>query len=221
MVSAPKVLVRISAPNTGRAVFHVEGTEPLMTAKFSSRIKRQLIAEREAGAKPATRGKKTHDPADYAARGLEGAYRSAEGWYGIHAAAIRNAAISACRLVGFKMTLARLSIFVEADGYDVEEGTPLIRLDAPEPEISIMAVRNATGVMDLRARPIWRPGWRMAITMRWDQDQFGLSDITNLLARVGLQVGIGEARPDSRESAGLGYGLFRLIGDVEVDGGVQ
>jgi hypothetical protein len=32
----------------------------------------------------------------------------------------------------------------------------------------------------------------------------------NLLARVGMQVGIGEGRPDSRESAGIGFGLFRI-----------
>jgi len=27
---------------------------------------------------------------------------------------------------------------------------------------------------------------------------------------VGLQVGIGEGRPDSRDSAGLGWGTFKL-----------
>jgi hypothetical protein len=34
--------------------------------------------------------------------------------------------------------------------------------------------------------------------------------VTNLMQRVGLQVGIGEGRPDSRESAGLGWGTFAI-----------
>ena len=36
------------------------------------------------------------------------------------------------------------------------------------------------------------------------------TDVTNLMQRVGMQVGIGEGRPDSRDSAGLGWGTFRL-----------
>jgi hypothetical protein len=37
------------------------------------------------------------------------------------------------------------------------------------------------------------------------------ADIANLIARVGLQVGIGEGRPDSKQSAGLGFGLFEIV----------
>ena len=46
--------------------------------------------------------------------------------------------------------------------------------------------------------------------IRWDADQFTLDDVTNLLSRVGLQVGIGEGRPDSKNSAGMGWGLFEI-----------
>lgn len=207
--------IRISPPRMGRAKFHIEGVAPLMTSKFSSRIKQQLIDEREAGTSPGKRGKRAFEPKDYTASGMEGAYQSEEGWYGVHAAAFRNAAISACRTVGFKMTVAKLTIFCDADGFDREDGTPLVRIDANDPEVVIMPTRNATGAMDLRARPLWRPGWRAAVQMRWDMDQFSLLDVTNLLQRAGEQVGIGEGRPDSRQSAGLGYGLF-TIRNVEV-----
>lgn len=207
--------IRVSPPRMGRAVFHIEGVEVLMTAKFSSRIKEGLIKEREQeGTKPAKR-KKQHEPTDYQARGMEAAYLSSEDWYGVHAAAFRNAAISACRLINFKMTIAKLSVFVEADGYDRYEGTPLVRIYGDDPKVCIMPVRNADGSMDLRARPIWTPGWRAVLRMRWDLDQFTVNDIANLLRRVGDQVGIGEGRPDSRKSAGLGYGVFELKG-VEV-----
>ena len=73
-----------------------------------------------------------------------------------------------------------------------------------------MAVRNATGVADIRVRPMWRE-WTMSLTIRYDGDQFTAQDVTNLLSRVGMQVGIGEGRPDSRESAGLGWGTFEIV----------
>ena len=39
-----------------------------------------------------------------------------------------------------------------------------------------------------------------------------LEDVVNLMVRVGLQVGIGEGRPSSKKSNGIGWGLF----DVEM-----
>lgn len=35
-------------------------------------------------------------------------------------------------------------------------------------------------------------------------------DVANLMNRVGAQVGIGEGRPDSKNSAGMGWGLFSI-----------
>lgn len=135
---------------------------------------------------------------------------STDGWCGIHAGSIRNAMISACRLVGFKMTLAKLCLFVEADGYDAVDGVPLIKIEGKPEQVSMM-VRNATGVADIRVRPMWRK-WAANIRIRYDADQFSLEDITNLLQRVGMQVGLGEGRPDSKTSAGMGWGLFEIEG---------
>jgi len=52
--------------------------------------------------------------------------------------------------------------------------------------------------------------WYAKVRIRFDEDQFTLQDITNLLSRVGLQVGLGEGRPDSKNSAGMGWGLFEI-----------
>lgn len=214
-MAVKKEAIEVKPLRFGQAVFHVEGIEPLMTHKFSSRIKEALIKEREEEqTTPAKGGKKTYEQADYEARGREAMYTSTEGWHGIHAAAFRNAAISVCRLTKFKMTHAKLSIFIKADGHDRDDGTPLVRLIADEPRIVVMPVRNDNGAMDLRARPMWAPGWKAEVHMLWDLDQFTINDITNLMRRVGRQVGIGEGRPDSRESAGLGYGMFDVRGVV-------
>lgn len=208
--------VTIKAPEMRTAVFHLIGTAPLMTARFSK--KAELMAKMAQGKSASSR--KDRPARDFKKDAEDAAYRVSKSdghWFGVNAASFRNAMISACRLVGFKMTLAKLSLFVEADGFDEVDATPLVKINAPKFETSTMHVRNATGVVDVRARPMWRPGWEMNLTIRWDSDQFSLEDVANLLARVGLQVGIGEGRPDSKSSAGLGFGLFR-IGEKEEQG---
>ncbi len=197
----------ISAPNMQRARFTLRGVAPLMTARFSNKAEiMKGHAEEKTTAKRRVRTPKVWDD-----EWRKAAYIDPAGWYGVNAAAFRNASISACRLVGFKMTIAKLSIFTEADGFDRVDFVPLVRVTKGDPEPSFEHVRNATGVIDIRARPIWVPGWEMQPIMRWDANQFGLQDISNLIARVGMQVGIGEGRPDSRDSAGLGYGLFEIV----------
>lgn len=205
--------VTIPAPNMATAVFSIIGTEPLMIARFSK--KAELMAKMAEGQ---TAGSKRNRKArDYEQEGKDAAYQSEEGWNGVHAASFRNGMISACRLVGFKMTLAKLSIFIEADGYDYRDSTPLVKIDAPKYELNSSHTRNATGVIDVRVRPMWRPGWKMQIRVRFDADQFTVGDIANLLARVGLQGGIGEGRPDSKSSAGLGFGLFRVASEADAN----
>lgn len=167
-----------------------------------------MKAKHEAGG-TAKKGK-AREPRDFDDDFRQAMHVSTSGWYGIPASAFRQAMISACRLVGFKMTLAKLSVFVAADGFDRVDGIPLIRLNsASEPEKTEMAVRNQTGVADIRVRPMWRQ-WGAEVRVRYDADQFTVDDVSNLMARVGMQVGIGEGRPDSRESAGLGWGTFGL-----------
>lgn len=198
--------VQIAAPKLRTVEFALKGTAPYVQARFSAKAMQAMAAKMLAGSvskKGAKREARNFDD-DY----QQAQHLSSEGWRGIPAGAFRQAMISACRLVGFRMTLAKLSVFVEADGFDKIDGVPLIRIEG-EPERLDMAVRNATGVADIRVRPIWRT-WKAKLRVRYDEDQFSLDDITNLVMRVGMQVGIGEGRPDSRESAGLGWGTFSI-----------
>ncbi len=193
----------------------LHGTAPYMQARFAQKSINMMREKHEAG-HAARKGKK-REARDFKAD-FEGAkHVSTEGWCGIPAGAFRKGCISACRLVGFKMTLAKLSLFVEADGFDRVDGTPLIRIYGTskldpskkcEPEVSEMPVRNATGVIDIRARPLWREWW-ILLRLRYDLDQFSRTDVINLLSRVGQQVGVGEGRPDSKNSDGIGFGLFQ------------
>src|SRR5258708_11853135 len=123
------------------------------------------------------------------------------------AGAFRTAMVDACRLVGFAMTKAKLAVFIEKDGIDSVTAVPLVRI-VGEPQMRIKPERNDDGSMDLRARPVWE-NWSIdPLRVRWEFDQFSEEDIYNLLLRAGAQVGIGEGRPNSRNSTGIGFGLW-------------
>lgn len=202
--------VVIPAPNFQTAEFLIRGTTPLVMNKFSTKMRQKLHIEHEAGTTPKTKKKK--EPKDFEALYEGSKHYSTEGWIGIPAIAFRKAAISACRLCGFKMTLAKLSIEVIPDGHD-EEKYGLIRITKGEPEYLESICINSDGSPDLRARAAFSPGWEAVVTIKWDADQFKLQDVANLLMRIGLQVGILEGRPDSKNSAGQGWGLFTVVSE--------
>lgn len=199
--------VIIKAPNFQTAAFNIRGTERLVIHRFSAKTKQEMKQKMEAG-KPAG-SKKDRKAKSTDSLYEDSRYCSEEGWDGFHAGAIRAAMISACRLVGFKMTLAKLSLFVEADGRDkFEPQIPLIRIFG-EPRKQEDMARVATGEPYVTVRAAYHD-WKAVLRIKFDADQFSLQDVSNLLARVGMQVGIGEGRPDSKNSTGMGWGTFEL-----------
>lgn len=199
--------VTISAPKMKTAEFTIVGTAPLVINRFSQKAAEAMRAAQAAGSQ--SKSKKKRDPKDFEALYEAAKYKSAEGWCGVNASAFRNALIGACRLVNYKMTHAKLSIFVVADGFDADDGTPLVRIHGGEPRMDVRPARNDNGSFDLRARPMWTK-WSCKLRIQWDADQFSVEDVTNLLMRVGLQCGIGDGRPASKMSAGLGWGVFEV-----------
>jgi hypothetical protein len=198
--------VAIKAPNFQLVRLRIDGTAPLMISKFAKKGFEMMKAKHEAGS--TAKGKKERAARDFEADCNGARHISVDGWDGVHAGAFRSAMISACRTVGFKMTLAKLAVWVVADGFDAEDGVPLVRIHGDH-ALDIRHTRNATGVVDLRARPRY-DNWHAFLTVQYDADIFTLQDVVNLLMRVGAQVGIGEGRPDSRASAGIGFGTFSI-----------
>lgn len=215
MAFAKKEKVAITPPNLQTAKFRIVGTSPLVQNKFSQRTLEGMAADQAAG--PSAKKKTKREAKDFDRCVKEATHYSDEGWAGLPASAFRAGLISTCRLLGFPMTLAKLSVFVVADGYERDRFgvQPLVKITKGKPERTDFAVRNATGVADIRPRPMWAEGWEAVVAIRFDADQFTLEDITNLLARMGEQVGIGAGRPDSKDSAGMGWGTFRIVGHVK------
>ncbi len=204
---ATQTTLAVPAPRFRTLAITIQGTAPYMQARFSHKAFQAMRDKMEAGS--TAKSKRTREARDFEEDFIQAQHFSEDGWVGIPAAAFRNACIDACRMVGFKMTHARMSIFVEADGFDKIDGTPLVEIAGDEPKKTEMAVRNATGVVDIRARPMWRK-WGCILRVRFDLDQFTDEDVVNLLTRAGQQVGVGEGRPFSKSSNGMGYGLFTV-----------
>ena len=199
----------IAVPKFAEQTITIRGTSSYVSNKFSAEVREGMRAKQEAGSQ-AKKGAK-REAKDFAKCFRESIHWFADGTAGVPASCFRQALISACRLVGFKMTLAKLSLFVLADGEDADDASPLVRFTKGEPRHFEAAVRNDTGVPDIRARGRWEPGWEIALRVRWDVDQFSESDLRALLQRVGTQVGIGAGRHDSKMSSGQGWGCFEVV----------
>lgn len=196
--------IAIAAPNFRRAQFTLYSTSPYVQNSFGNKGGKILEAQTDSQAK----SRKARAPRDVDAEYEAAFHRLPDGAQGMPATAFRNAMISACRVAGYVMTKAKLTVFVEADGYDAVDGTPLVKFSGvPEKHMTHVRIQNTTSVV---VRPMWRE-WTCTLTVRYDGDQFQEQDVANLLERVGMQVGIGEGRPDSRASCGMGWGLFTLI----------
>jgi hypothetical protein len=198
--------VEIKAPKFEIVELRIDGTAPLVQHKFSAKARNQIIATQQAGSQ--AKGKKVREPKNFDEVYKGAMHISEDGWIGIPAGAFRNAMISACRTVGYKMTHAKLAAFVLADGIDKDDGTPLVEIHG-EPERHVAHARNDNGSIDIRVRPMWKK-WHCIVRIRYDADMFSAADVANLMLRVGAQVGIGEGRPDSKNSAGMGWGTFSI-----------
>ena len=201
--------VVISRPDMRIVEVSIKGMAPYVQNKFSNKTQDEMMEKQRAGSTEAS--KKKREAKDFDAVYQGALHVAAEGWYGIPAAAFRSAMIDSCRLVGFVMARAKLAIFIIHDGVDCEDGTPLVKIEG-EPRPIDSPVKNATGGPDIRRRPMWEE-WQVKLQVRFDADQFTSTDILNLIARAGMQVGVGEGRPNSKKSHGMGWGLFNLVED--------
>lgn len=202
--------VRVTAPNFKTAEFRLVGTAPYVQLAFSEKA-RNIMRENQAAGSTAKKGKK-REAKDFDALFLAAQHISTDGWNGIPASAFRHAMVEACTLVDFHKTKAKKAVFVEAEGFDRSDAQPLVRINGRKPKHVEHTVPNANGNPDIRVRAMFDPGWTATLRITFDADLFTLTDITNLLMRAGMQVGVGEGRPSSKNSIGMGWGTFSIQG---------
>lgn len=208
--------INIAPPNIKIGEVWIKGNAPLVIHKFSHKAKMQIMQKQEAGS--TANSKKKREAKDFDEVFNASRHISFDGWDGIPAAAFRCACIDACRLVGFKMTMAKMSIFICEDGWDRDEGTPLVKIIGPAPRRLDSMVRIGSGLaktVDISVRPQWLE-WGVRLRFKYDADQFTANDVLNLINRAGMQCGICEGRPNSSSSNGMGWGTFDISTEKEV-----
>lgn len=200
--------ILIQPLNMRVATFRIRGTSPYVQNAMSAKAQEKMRAQQAAGSQAQKERGRKREAKNFEALYQDAMHKTAAGWHGIPCAAFRSALIDVCRTAGVQMTMAKMCVFVEADGHDAKSGTPLVRIAKGEPHYTEMPVRNDSGVIDLRARPMWESGWEATIRVRYDADFFTEKDVANLVYRAGAQVGVGEGRAFSKDSHGCGWGFF-------------
>jgi hypothetical protein len=205
----PETKVQIRPPKFQFAKIKIEGDAPLLSNAMSSEARAKMKASQEEGTR-ARKMKRARDPKDFDKAFRGSLHISKEGWYGLPCSSFRNAMIDACRTVDFAMTRAKYFVFVEPEGFDREDGTPLVRIHGdPVPDERIGKL--ASGASDILVRGRF-DRWSAELRIKWDADSLSANDVANLLARAGVHCGVGAGRPNSKNSAGIGMGTFRVVG---------
>ncbi len=202
--------VMIRPLNLAVVELEIEGDAPHVQHAFGEKARKEIMEKQSLGDQAVGR-RKPRAAKDFDKQCQEALHVSTAGWNGIPAAALRKAMISACKLPGaeISMTMAKLCIFIEADGYDKKDGMPLVKMINAKWKRVDSPVRIDRGkTIDIHARPHFAPGWRAKVRIKFDADVFSVDSIVNLLHRAGQQCGIGEGRNDSKDSAGCGWGSF-------------
>lgn len=205
-----KASVVIKPQSRQTIVFKIRGNSPLVIHRFGKKANTQLedsMTKSSQKKKGGNRPEKDY-PAEYEAA----KHVSFEGWLGVSALSVKHAIIDACAVAGFKMTIGKRALFVEQDGFDCEDASPLIRITKGEPRMHKCHVRVKTGGADIRARPMWEPGWEAMIRVTYDKNMFEVADVASLVNQAGLN-GIHEGRPSSKMSVGCGWGTFEIAND--------
>lgn len=202
--------VTITEPRFERAVIKLKSTAPYVQNRFSSRVQKGIQdTMQEGSAKKKVR--KAKPPKDFEAAFRDSLHISTEGWYGIPATAFRAAMVDATRLTEQDMIRAKMAIKVIGNGLDKENFEPLVKMKCKPPRMHVERVRIGINSMDLASRGMFDE-WSADVEVEWDADIFTASDIVNLMARAGWQVGVGAGRPLSRSSVGRGWGTWSVEG---------
>lgn len=192
---APEVLELVQLPqlNIKNVTIPIVGVTPLVVNGWSAKAI-QMMRDAQMGAARAKKAPK--DP--HAC--FEGAkYKDAKGNDCLKACFFKAAMVAAGRFLdGTNMTLLRMSVFVKGD---------LLPFEFDECIMHEGMVRNATGVADIRYRPMYS-NWRVSFDVEYFANDLSLSQVVELVRQAGMRVGICEGRPE--KSPTLGWGRFDI-----------
>lgn len=117
--------------------------------------------------------------------------------FGVKAISLKLAAVRGAKACGVHMTTAKAGFHVIGMGAE-----SLVRIDGDKPYMREDAVRNQTGVADLRYRGCFE-NWSITFDVRYNERAFSLDQIVNFFNTAGFCNGIGEWRPEKSGEHGM------------------
>jgi len=210
-----KEALQVLAPNFRALTLTLNSTSPgLIVHRFAEKAKKEMLDKMMA----TSRVKKKRAPKDPQAEFIGSLYLldkkgerydataipkklTPEMRYGFPANGFKKAMVSACRVTeGLSMAEAKQLFFVVGDVGDLIE---IKSKKMPQMAEDVVRVSMST---DIRYRG-WFPEWTAGLRIEYDADRVTTEDIVNLLRKAGMQVGIGERRP---EKEGNTYGRWTV-----------
>ncbi len=198
----------------------VEGTAPLLVARFSART---LDAIAETMSAPEGEPVKELPPLDLQKQCDAFRFRDkVAGWDGISVLGFKAALVQTCaKMPKINMVVARTLFRVHAEGEDID-GSPIARIITPhngEPDYKPATFKNwvrvgippRTVVMP-RWRPIYPVGWRVRLTITFNAARINAQAVVNLLNHSG-EGGVGDWRPSSPKNMTGAFGTFDVVSD--------
>ncbi len=179
-------------------VVKIVGISPLILNPFTEKAIEEMLGA-QGGRARLRRPKVVQDEVENRIQRIE------DGRIGFNAMSFKKAMISAAAMVPkIKSTHIKQGVFFEPDGFCGI--TAVVALDIEgEPQPLKAHVRNATGVADVRVRPIIH-SWSAELKMVLQTHVISLEQAINVLRLAGRGVGIGDWRP---EKTGV-YGRFEV-----------
>ena len=172
----------------------IVGLSPLMVNNFSEKSRKEIDDKQQKKAAKARDGRnpaKEYDAAFY--------HMSKKGKYGMPAAGLRNAAVSACRFVeGVSMTVAKGCLFV------LEQENGLVEIKGkPTMDERIVRVGTFGNKKPMtRYRPRWDK-WECTFEVLYASDTISSEQLLNLFDKAGFHVGLCEYRPEKSGNCGM------------------
>lgn len=193
-----------------RIKLRVRGTVPLCCNNFSAKA-RQMMRDKQGG-EAVVKGAKSPRACFEAAFYPMQSKRGAPPRYGMPAVSFKCAMVDACSFIdGITKVQVRGSLFVLPQEDQLIEIVGEVIGDESN-NWNETPVKNASGVADLRYRPLFAPGWTAVVEIEFDPSNIKAGQVVNLLNRGGLHIGIGDGRPQKKTD--MGWGRFEVVEQV-------
>lgn len=193
--TAPTTEIRLGRIKKTHVFVTIKGTSSLVQHRFEEKSRKQIL-DKKLGQKS-----KKRENADPRAEFEAAMHKTADGKYGIPAAAVKKALINAAHKdIGVEKTLVKKGVYIVC-----HDENNVIEMECSEPIMREDPVVVGMSSTDLRWRPEFRD-WKVTIEAELTDIFMDQNTFINLLDLAGSAAGIGERRPEK----GGDWGRFEV-----------